>query len=57
MFGITDPWIVLAYLLCILSTLFCVVYGILRWNTGDEALPKPEDAQWARQEDELKQRM
>ena len=28
--GIEDPWIV--YVLIILSTLLCVVYGIVYWN-------------------------
>lgn len=32
MLGIPDPQIWLAYLLCILSGLLCVVYGVLSWN-------------------------
>lgn len=34
--GIADPWIWGGYLLCILATLLCVVYGILNWNKGGE---------------------
>lgn len=34
--GIADPWIWGSYILCILATLLCVVYGILNWNKGDE---------------------
>lgn len=34
--GINDPWIVAAYLLCIASTLLCVVYGLINWNRGGE---------------------
>jgi hypothetical protein len=30
--GIPDPQVWLAYLLCILSGLLCVVYGVLNWN-------------------------
>jgi hypothetical protein len=37
MFGLPDPSIWLAYLLCIGSTVLCVVYGVLNWNRdGDE---------------------
>lgn len=36
MLGINDPWIVAAYLLCIASTLLCVVYGLINWNRGGE---------------------
>lgn len=34
--GIADPWIWGSYILCILATLLCVVYGIFNWNKGDE---------------------
>ncbi len=53
MFGLKDFWIWLPYLLCILSTLLCVVYGLLMWNKGDEATPAPEDISWAREEDKI----
>ena len=33
--GIEDPWIWGAYLLIILITLICVVYGALNWNSED----------------------
>ena len=36
MFGIDDPQVWLAYLACLLSTGFCVVYGMVNWNKGDE---------------------
>jgi len=34
--GIPDPWVLSGYLLVILSTLLCVIYGIVNWNKGDE---------------------
>ena len=34
--GIADPWIWGGYILCILATLLCVVYGLLNWNKGGE---------------------
>jgi hypothetical protein len=48
MLGISDPWILTAYLLCILSTVACVVYGYLNWNKGaeSEAAQITEEAKW-----------
>lgn len=34
--GISDPWIWGVYVLLVLSTLLCVVYGAINWNKGDE---------------------
>jgi hypothetical protein len=45
MFGIEDPQVWGAYLLCILSALFCVGYGLLNWNKGEEKV-HPEDQAW-----------
>jgi hypothetical protein len=47
--GIGDPWVLLAYVLSIGSSLLCVVYGIVNWNKGDEPV-KPEDVKWATEE-------
>ena len=47
--GIDDFWVLLAYLLCILSTILCVVYGVLNWNRGDEAV-EPSDVRWVAHE-------
>ena len=47
--GIADPGVWSAYLLCILSTLFCIVYGIINWNKGDEVV-HPEDKKWVEDE-------
>ena len=49
MLGIEDKFVALAYLLCILSTILCVVYGIVNWNRHDETL-KDEDVRWAKEE-------
>ena len=32
MFGLTDLWIILAYLLSAVSAVLCVVYGAVNWN-------------------------
>jgi len=47
--GIEDGWVVLAYVLCLLSSLLCVLYGIVYWNRGEEAV-RPEDVEWAQEE-------
>ncbi|RBQ23705.1 hypothetical protein ALNOE001_07710 [Candidatus Methanobinarius endosymbioticus] len=30
--GIPDPWVLSGYLLLVISTLLCVVYGIVNWD-------------------------
>jgi hypothetical protein len=47
--GIQDIWVWLAYILCILSTALCVVYGLVNWNKGEEPV-KPDDTAWAKEE-------
>jgi hypothetical protein len=49
MLGIDDPVVLLAYVLCVASALLCVVYGVLNWNKGDDAV-LPEDVKWTAQE-------
>ena len=53
--GINDPWIWGVYLLCILSTLLCVIYGLTNWNKGGEIEEKEisEEAAWEEQEEEM----
>jgi len=36
--GIDDPQIWLAYLACVFSALGCMVYGVLNWREGKEAV-------------------
>lgn len=49
MLGIEDKYVALAYLLCILSMLLCVVYGIVNWNRHDEGV-QDDDIRWAEEE-------
>lgn len=46
--GIPDFGILSAYLLCILSALVCVVYGLYNWNKGGEVESQQiqEEADW-----------
>ena len=56
--GIDDPWIVGAYIGCILVTLLCVVYGILNWNKGgeDEEDQVKEEVEWHKKEKEMEEK-
>lgn len=56
MLGIDDPWVWSAYLLCIASTVACVVYGAAMWNRGDEPVAK-EDVRWAAEEKEIEKEL
>lgn len=58
MLGIDDPWILGVYLLCIFSTLLCVVYGVVNWNRGGEteALEIKEEAAWEEGEEEMQEK-
>ena len=55
MLGIPDVGIWLAYLLCIASTILCVVYGIVNWNKGDDSneLTAQKDLEWENKEEEI----
>lgn len=55
MLGIPDFWVWSAYLLCIASTLLCVVYGVRNWNKGaeDESKQIDEEMQWEKAEDNM----
>jgi hypothetical protein len=58
MLGIEDIWVALAYLLCIISALLCLVWGIIKWNQED---PDPESEeeirQWAEEEDRVEEEL
>ena len=54
--GIDDGWVSAAYVLCVLSTLLCVVYGLINWNRGDDEVKK-EDAEWAAHEKKVEEEL
>ncbi|WP_366069933.1 symporter small accessory protein [Methanothrix sp.] len=58
MLGIDDPWIWGVYILCILSTVLCVSYGIANWNKGEEMEKQElmEEAAWEAQELEMQEK-
>jgi hypothetical protein len=59
MLGIPDFWIWSAYLLCILSTILCVVYGLLNWNKGgtSEVQQVQEEDKWQVVENEIEEKL
>lgn len=50
--GIVDFWVFLAYLLVIIVTVICVVYGVVNWNRNGSEIT-PEDLAWAKDEDKI----
>lgn len=56
MLGIPDPWVWLAYVLCLASSLLCVIYSARNWNRGDESV-QAEDVRWAKAEDKLEEKL
>ena len=59
MLGIPDFWIAGAFMLCIISTLACVVYGIVNWNRGaeNEDAELSEELAWEKKETEIEKNM
>jgi len=55
MLGLGDFWIALAFVLTLLSSLLCVVYGAINWNRGDEPSKQEiaKEAQWEKEEREI----
>lgn len=56
MLGFGDFGIFAAYSLCILSTLACVIYGLVNWNKGAEELSKA-DKSWDKNEKDLAEKL
>lgn len=54
MLGIEDTYVWLAYLLCLLSMLLCIGYGLANWNRGDESV-EPADIHWATENEKTKE--
>jgi len=54
MLGFADPWVGVAYILCVLSTILCIIYGIANWNKGEERVTR-RDKTWAKEEEEIEE--
>jgi hypothetical protein len=57
--GFGDIGIFLAYTLCILSAICCIVYGIFNWNKGNDLDEKDQkkDTDWKQKEQELGEKL
>ena len=53
--GIPDPWIWIAYLLCLASAALCVVHAALRGREFDRESSTAADAKWAQREKEVEE--
>ena len=56
MLGIESTGVLVAYLLCIASSILCVVYGLLNWNKGEEEV-EPDDVRWAAEERKVEEEL
>jgi hypothetical protein len=59
MLGIPDPAIWLALLLCLASTVLCVIYGALNWNRDDDSVCESPDREraWEKEEERLEEEL
>ncbi len=57
MLGIPDPWIWLAYILCLASACLCLAYGAATWNSGQNEPVEQEDIQWEKHEDDIEDKL
>lgn len=60
MFGIDGFGVWTAYLLCILSALLCVVYGIINWNKPkemQEVKDIDEEIKWEKKDEEIAEKL
>lgn len=54
MLGIPSPGVALAYVLCVGSTLLCVIYAWRNWNKGDETV-EADDLKWVAEEKKVEE--
>jgi hypothetical protein len=52
MSGFQNKSVALAYVLCIASTLLCLIYGMANWNQGEDEV-RDEDVRWLKEEDQI----
>ena len=55
MLGLGDFSVFAAYILCILSAVLCVVYGIVNWNKGGDVSAEvvKDEARWDAEEKKI----
>jgi len=57
MLGFASTEMALAFICCILAPLFCVIYGLIMWNKGEEPTGEEfkERVEWEREERALEE--
>ena len=57
MFGIDSFWVALGFILTILSTILCIVYGVINWNKEGElkSFEIREEKKWIKEEEKLEE--
>ena len=56
MLGIESKAVLAAYLLCLGSTILCVLYGLINWNRGDESVGT-DDVKWVAEEKKVEEEL
>ena len=60
MLGLGDLSVFAAYILCILSAVLCIVYGVVNWNRGGEDVgpeAAAEEARWDAEEKKIEEEL
>lgn len=59
MLGLGDFWVSLVFVLCICSTLLCVVYGAVNWNKDGEPTPEQvvKKKRWEKEERDIDEKL
>ncbi|MDD5016791.1 MAG: hypothetical protein PHO15_01675 [Eubacteriales bacterium] len=59
MLGLGDFSIFAVYVLCVLSAIACVVYGIFNWNKGADTERKEvdEEKEWEKTEKDISEKL
>ncbi len=53
--GIPDLWVSIPIVLSLITTIFCIIYGILGWNKGDDSESAEEINQWVEEDDRIEE--
>lgn len=56
MFGIDSVGVGMAFGLTILSTILCVIYGVINWNKGSDEVDQ-SDIKWSSEEERIEEKL
>ena len=56
MLGLVNIWVALGFWFTILSSVLCIIYGIINWNKGGITREELEEEQmWAKEEEKVEE--